>query len=391
MYNKKTLRIPLVSLCLGVVLAIVLAACSGPTTSQAVPTVPPSQPAQATPVATSTPASQPVATPQAPLAPLQAIRMVDANNGWVLTTKNAVLKTSDGGRHWQDVTPQNFTSGVKPLSEFLTGQVAWLAGMSGVNQPITILHTSDGGASWQTTTINNVTGGFVAETLHFINTQQGWLVTANAEGMLHYTVNVYRTLDAGKTWTNVSGALRLTAPSGISFANPQLGWFGVQWPGPASQVEKTANGGQSWQQVTLPMPAGITSAQIGQTQTTAPVLIGANGILPVHIDLNSTTPQSRLVLYTTHDSGATWTANTLANFDSNDVYALDVQHVWAEAAQGNVLYASSDGGKTWSQLAQTPQHFAALSFADVHNGWAIDDAGNLYQTTSGGANWQKLS
>jgi photosystem II stability/assembly factor-like uncharacterized protein len=153
-------------------------------------------------------------------------------------------------------------------------------------------------------------------------------------------------------------------------------------------IEKTKDSGHSWQQQSLPAP--VNSAEIGNVQTTAAVLIGANGLLPAHITVGSS-PQTRLDIYTTHDTGATWTAGALANFDSNDVYALDAQHVWAEETKSNALHFSSDGGKTWVQLVQTPSHFDALSFVDTNNGWAIDDAGHLYQTTNSGTNWKLLS
>jgi photosystem II stability/assembly factor-like uncharacterized protein len=326
------------------------------------------------------------------IPPLQAIRMVNANNGWSLTTQHAILKTTDGGYHWQDVTPKAQTLGLNVQGEFLTAQTAWVAwqsgpGYEGQNQSITILHTTDGGANWQATTINNATGSLV-DPPRFINTQDGWLVTYQPEGMMHGSMNTYQTTNGGQTWTNVSGPVRTTEIISTSFSNAQLGWAGLEWPGNKPMVEKTEDGGHSWQQQSLPAP--VNSAEIGNVQTTAAVLIGANGLLPAHITVGSS-PQTRLDIYTTHDTGATWTAGALANFDSNDVYALDAQHVWAEETKSNALHFSSDGGKTWVQLVQTPSHFDALSFVDTNNGWAIDDAGHLYQTTNSGTNWKLLS
>jgi len=108
-------------------MALLLTACGTPSSTTAtqgtvtpVTTSPASGAVKTQPAAANTPSSTPG-------APLQAIRMVDMSNGWALTTKGTVLKTSDGGRHWQDVTPKAPTPDKNSQSEFLTAQVAWLA------------------------------------------------------------------------------------------------------------------------------------------------------------------------------------------------------------------------------------------------------------------------
>jgi|GEM_PF-1753891 len=335
-------------------------------------------------------ATQPNVQPK----PMIAIRMLDNINGWALTS-SSILKTSDGGIHWSDVTPKDQTPGINAQGEFLTTQAAWVAwqstkGYLGQTQSITILHTSNGGASWQTATITHATG-HLADPPRFINTQQGWLVITDSEGVTRGIINTYQTTDGGQTWTNISGQVDTSAASGVSVSNAQLGWVGLHWPGNQPTVEKTIDGGQNWQQQSLSLPSGVSSD--GYIVTDAPVLIGADGLLPTHINMadSNRSVQTKLAVYTTHDRGNTWTAGTLATFDSTDVYALDAQHVWAEGTNRNALHFSSDGGKTWVQLAQTPHHFGALSFMDTYNGWAIDDAGQLYQTTNGGTNWQSIN
>src|SRR5436189_3272066 len=62
------------------------------------------------PTATSTTPAQQNATPTPtprplPAEPLISIRFLDQSRGWGLT-KHAVLRTSDGGKSWQDVSPQ---------------------------------------------------------------------------------------------------------------------------------------------------------------------------------------------------------------------------------------------------------------------------------------------
>jgi photosystem II stability/assembly factor-like uncharacterized protein len=86
-----------------------------------------------------------------PLVPLTALRMLDSSNGWALSSRS-ILQTTDGGIHWDDVTPVN--AGLNPLArgQFMNRQYAWIA-IGPANQQegsgITILRTTDGGRSWQ--------------------------------------------------------------------------------------------------------------------------------------------------------------------------------------------------------------------------------------------------
>jgi len=54
--------------------------------------------------------------------------MLDQNNGWGIT-KNAILKTADGGVQWRDVTPAHTLAGgyAKAKGDCLSTHVAWSA------------------------------------------------------------------------------------------------------------------------------------------------------------------------------------------------------------------------------------------------------------------------
>lgn len=326
-----------------------------------------------------------------PTVVLTVIRMLDKTHGWALSS-HSILKTSDGGKYWQDVTPKGQMLGVNTQGEFLTAQNAWVAWQSTEGnlwqkQSITILRTSDGGANWQTATINNVIGR-LADSPRFINTQQGWLVTIEGESMHHSTINTYQTTDAGQTWINISGSIETTeAVGGISFLNSRIGWIGASTVAGGSHpvIEKTVDGGHSWQEQRLNSIAG--EAATGDAQTDAPVMSGANGLLVVHGEMDG----NSISIYTTHDSGATWTEGVIDSFNSIDVYTVDIKHIWSEDVKRNIMHLSSNGGKSWSQTIHTPQHFGPLSFIDIKHGWAIDDAGQLYQTTDGGMNWRPIN
>src|SRR5690242_1604597 len=54
------------------------------------------------------------------------LRMVDGMNGWALTGK-AVLRTTDGGYDFRNVTPHESTTVRGSVAAFLTATNAWIA------------------------------------------------------------------------------------------------------------------------------------------------------------------------------------------------------------------------------------------------------------------------
>src|SRR5215831_12268006 len=109
-------------------------------------------------------------------APLLSIRMLDQFHGWALNV-NAILKTSDGGEHWNCVTPSNFTNKIGEAAKgtfFVDNVHAWVVLTPQLNNLITILRTSDGGQHWQESTIN-ISFPEVIDQPHFINVKEGWL------------------------------------------------------------------------------------------------------------------------------------------------------------------------------------------------------------------------
>src|SRR5258708_39550333 len=61
-----------------------------------------------------------------PLLPPASMRMFNRNTGWAAGSgTNKILRTSDGGTHWDDVTPQAARAGTW-TTFFLDGNHAWL-------------------------------------------------------------------------------------------------------------------------------------------------------------------------------------------------------------------------------------------------------------------------
>ncbi len=338
--------------------------------------------------------------------PLILIRMLDQANGWALTN-NAILKTTDGGLHWQTVKTLPAVS-LTPNAAFRDTNYAWITfhDASAGQGVFTMLRTTDGGVSWQTVTIQDPTGVSVyggIDRPHFITTQEGWVTTGQAEGMHHSSMTIFHTTDGGLHWTMIAN----TAPqsqnglqdsgnkTGISFKDSQAGWVTAEIPATYAWLSMTSDGGKTWHQQTLSSPKAFSNAeQIGDFTTTPPVFFGNDGILPTTVFYQS---QSYMVLYVTHDGGKTWAPTTPApvkGISSNDnIYVADRQHAWF--IDSTTFYATSDGGQSWAKVGQTPSAIGEMSFVDANNGWAIGPMDNksplLLHTTNGGKTWQAIT
>lgn len=325
--------------------------------------------------------------PRRQITGLTSLHMLDTSTGWALTG-NAVLRTNDGGSHWQNVTPPNTTLS-RSVAEFHTASLAWIATRPTNVATALVLRTTDGGKTWQQTSIQ---ASFVKQ-ITFIDDQHGWLLSGNenAAGAPAEAVGVFRTTDGGRTWRSVSTALfsDATPPghlpyggqkSGIHFLNASTGWVtGTVMMSDLAWLYVTHDGGSTWNQQTLPRPQGVPSAQL---RVLSPTFYSATeGVLPVGVG-DATT-----VIYVTHDGGTTWKPTTPVSARLGTVDFLDGQHGWV--TDGTILFATSDGGYSWTSQPKSSvfTHVTQLDFVSNMHGLAISSEAFVLQTEDGGRTW----
>ena len=138
-----------------------------------------------------------------------------------------VLRTTDGGSFWQDVTPAS--EGFRDVF-FLDSITGWIAGAS-------VYKTTDSGTSWTKQTGD---GNTEFTSVSFADAQNGWAVGFN--NLVLHTTN------GGQTWvTQNVGAPPLTAINGVTVINANTAWI-AGWNG---FVARTTNAGQTWRKETI--------------------------------------------------------------------------------------------------------------------------------------------
>jgi photosystem II stability/assembly factor-like uncharacterized protein len=332
---------------------------------------------------------------------LFSLHMIDARIGWLLS-EQAVLRTTDGGSHWQNVSPPHTRLTQDSIADFFSASLAWIATPRTNAATTQILHTGDGGQTWQRATVQ---AAFPRQ-ISFIDSQHGWLLVSwQQPGGAAESISVLRTTDAGKTWMTISNAFAASTDgpppgqlpfggqkSGIGFLNASTGWVTGTVSAPdLAWLYVTYDGGSTWHQQSLLMPLGIASVRLSILSPT--FFSATDGILPITFVNSATDSNIAIAIYVTHDGGSTWQSTTPLPREFSIVDFADSQHGWA--TDGSILYRTSDGGQHWTQLStsESLKNVSQLDFVSDQIGWAISStpSNSVLKTVDGGHTWTVIS
>ena len=122
-------------------------------------------------------------------------------HGWAVGSSNVLVRTSDGGKTWEQVRlSRKITGGTKVA--FANEEVGYVAAETGYSLGrgtdertfgIMLLRTADGGRAWRKCYEDDESGN-----IHMLTAVSGRLVLAAIDGSF-----VLRTEDAGKTWEKI--------------------------------------------------------------------------------------------------------------------------------------------------------------------------------------------
>jgi photosystem II stability/assembly factor-like uncharacterized protein len=284
-----------------------------------------------------------------------------------------------GTLHWRSIGP------------FRGGRVVAVAGVP--TQPLVYYQGATGGGVWKTTDAGNTWANISDK--FFKTGSVGSIAVADSDPNIIYVGmgepclrsnisqgdGVYKSTDAGKTWTNVGLAeTRTIGRVRIDPKDPNIVYVAAVGrpfgPNPERGVFRTKDGGKTWQKV-LYVNEKTGAVDLAMDPKDSRVLYAsAWQVLRHPWGIDTAGPGSGM--YKSTDGGDHWSRLTdglpkgdmgkigvaVSNIDSNRLYAT------VEAEDGGGVYKSEDAGKSWKLMnddfsVRGRQYYYGHIFADT--------------------------
>jgi photosystem II stability/assembly factor-like uncharacterized protein len=365
---------------------------------------------------------------------------VDAKVGWVVETDSTgsyeLRLTDDGGATWTDPRSMPSVGDV----QFVDADHGWILSSEMTSSGATtsfsvvVLRTADGGRTWEKpagTDLGTIPGDsgstYASTSMHFRDALHGELFGSlgsssdgpaaerSASPAAAPLCEQLSTSDGGATWSKPKSAPCMMM---TSFTDATLG-YGSD-PQGAPVIHLTVDGGQTWIDADLPLPAGASGA--GSSGTTVQLLERrADGTLRALV--SSMGSQTITTVVVSSDGGKTWTAPEAAQGLTAPAYGVAWLGEGHWLALGQTLSSvgtptaldarvTEDGGATWKSIPAQglPNYTSNPHFVSATDGWvaAADlscsssstgtdtqsscslEVWALYATNDGGNTWQVI-
>ncbi len=268
---------------------------------------------------------------------------VDKRVAWVGGSAGEVLRTTDGGRSWKDVSPPG-SEGL--LFRDVEAHSAYRASVLSIGEgdASRIYTTFDGGRTWKTAFVNDDPAAFYDCMDFFADGRRGLAMSDPVNGKFR----IAATDDWGHSWHVLPDAGMPEAVAGeFGFAasgtclvtsGARDAWFGSG--GGASRVFHSRDGGLHWTAVAAPIPAadagGVFSLAFRNPREG--VIVGGDFTAPDNgVDASGFT----------RDGGATWTGGGDLSGYRSGVDWVTFSHATLIAVGPTGSDISFDGGRSW--------------------------------------------
>jgi photosystem II stability/assembly factor-like uncharacterized protein len=302
-------------------------------------------------------------------AGLRGIHAVDSNIVWASGTDGTILRSTDGGNHWQHCT-------IPPDAAKLDFRAIWageattaLALSSGPGDLSRLYQTTDGCNTWKLLFTNpNGMSGFW-DGLLFLSRKQGFIYgdpVADGQRTDAEEIPLFMTHDAGLTWARVSAHLpSLPGESAFAASNSAMTTQeGQVWLGTSKARVLRSGNRLNWQSAQTPLASGNDSSgvfSLAFRDREHGVAVGGDYRKP---------DEATGTAAFTADGGAHWTAAAQPPHGYRSAVAWDeAAKAWISAGT-NGSDISYDDGKTWQWLDSG--NWNALSLP-----WAVGPRGRI--------------
>jgi photosystem II stability/assembly factor-like uncharacterized protein len=307
---------------------------------------------------------------------LDAVSFADLKSGWAVGAQGAILRTRDGGSHWVRqyvhgpwlVDPTVFTS-----VQAVSSKVCWVVGGA-------IYKTTDAGKTWTRMARKlrpAVLTGNLWQEVAFPTAKVGWVVSACGD--------VIHTSDAGKTWTR-----QRTATSGdegvarLVALNARTAFIGDDSVGGHTLLG--TSDGIGWK-VIGPQPFWSWNPQI----------VGVYAASAQNVFLAASTGE----VFASEDGGLSWRPSnpdvgpTVLSTGVIAGYESTVCAFGNDRSNQAAAILSTDSGRSWlwmrlaTATGAKPFGVTGAAFVSAKTLWLVDVAGDIFRTQDGGNTWQK--
>lgn len=277
---------------------------------------------------------------------------VDSQTGYFGYGAGFVIKTTDGGASWAQISSGSGQS-LNDIDRFPNGDLI-AVGDNGT------LLASDGASPW---VIHQAFTTLDLAAVQVIGQQE--VVAVDRDG------RVYSSADGGATWLAAAATPPNLDAEDLHFTDLLNGWV-TGGGGIGNALFRTTDGGATW--TGTPGFGGLYVAVDFEGQNGWAANIGG-------------------IFYRSNDDGETWTEGELPGFpfQINDMDFFDVSTGYAVGWWGYAA-RSDDGGATWEVLP-TPNeddHFTDIYLVGANELWLSTSAGVAYYSATGGQSWAIL-
>lgn len=300
---------------------------------------------------------------------LRALKAVNGQVLWACGLGGVVIKSTDGGANWTNLTPTDATFDNLAM-DAIDANTAWVTGTVGSNLDAAIWKTTDGGTTWSQQWRDATT---FSDGIKFFDANNGvaYFDPAPANEWI-----VLTTSNGGTTWnkvpqTNIPVADGANSEYGLAPAMFTYGntvWF-TAYSNVDSKVYYSTDKGLTWAS-TAPLLAAATSRSLFLVPISATKLVAmGNGGFPGFSE----------------DGGKTWNFPSTTSLGINCrglAYVAGTKVILAVGSSGKSMI-SRDLGVTWAVVPATAEakHLRFVEAISQTLAWCVGDGGLIYKWT----------